>query len=341
MAGKNDNTATIIIKRSKKGGHEAHHGGAWKVAYADFVTAMMAFFLLLWLLNATTEVQKQGISDYFSPSTVSKSTGGAGGMLGGRAIASPGAMAVRTAAPSISLNLEPTTGANEGKAEDDGGSADKAKHPDSATQQAVEQNAAEREKAEREKEDTRFEQVEQALRDAVEKSPELRELQKHLLVDRTPEGLRIQIVDQDGQPMFPVGSARMFERTQKLMQQVAVTLQGLPNKISITGHTDSMPFRGGPRGYGNWELSGDRAQASRRVMVDAGLDPARIAAVAGRADRDPLLPEDPTSPRNRRISIVLLREASEAAMHTATKAVPPAAAPSTELKRDWTGPRVK
>jgi chemotaxis protein MotB len=340
MAGKNDGAA-IIIKRPKKGGHEGHHGGAWKVAYADFVTAMMAFFLLLWLLNATTEVQKQGISDYFSPSTVSKSTGGAGGMLGGRAIASPGAMTVRSAAPSVSLSLEPTSGASAGKAdEDSGGATEKVKQAGSMAQHAVEQAAADQEKTAREKEDARFDQVEKALRDAVEKSPELRELQKHLLVDRTPEGLRIQIVDQDGQPMFPSGSAKMFDRTQKLLEQVAATLKDLPNKISISGHTDSLPYRGGPNGYGNWELSGDRAQASRRVLVAAGLDPSRIAAVAGRADRDPLLPDDPTSARNRRISIVLLRQSSEAAMHAATKSVSaPAAAP--QLRPDWTGPRVK
>jgi chemotaxis protein MotB len=131
----------------------------------------------------------------------------------------------------------------------------------------------------------------------------------------------------------------MFDRTQKLLQQVAATLKDLPNKISITGHTDSMPFRGGPNGYGNWELSGDRAQASRRVLVAGGLDPSRIAAVAGRADRDPLLPEDPTSPRNRRISIVLLRQSSVTAMNAAAKPAPAPAAPA--LKPDWTGPRVK
>jgi chemotaxis protein MotB len=113
----NELAATVIIKRVKKGGHGAHHGGAWKVAYADFVTAMMAFFLMLWLLNATTEVQKQGISDYFSPSTVSRSTGGAGGMLGGRTISTPGAMTSRTAVPSVSLSLEPTSGATRGDAE--------------------------------------------------------------------------------------------------------------------------------------------------------------------------------------------------------------------------------
>jgi chemotaxis protein MotB len=142
--------------------------------------------------------------------------------------------------------------------------------------------------------------------------------------------------------MFPPGSARMFERTQKLMQQVAKVIQGLPNKLSITGHTDATPFRGGPRGYGNWELSGDRAQASRRVLVEAGFDPARISAVAGRAERELLLPDDPNSPRNRRISLVLLREATEAARRMAAKAAaaPTVAAPA-EFKRDWTGPRVR
>lgn len=225
-----DGEAVIIIKKIKKGGH-GHHGGAWKVAYADFVTAMMAFFLLMWLLNATTEVQKKGISDYFSPVAVSTTSGGAGGLLGGRAISSPGAAASRTSVPSVSLKLEPTTGASAGDA-------------------------------------------------------------------------------------------------------------------------DSQPFRR-KDGYSNWELSSDRAQASRRVLVDVGLDPERIASVEGRASRDPLLPDDTRSQRNRRISILLLKRKAEggttpaASQSTAPSGAEtkPAGVPATPseppLRKDWTGPRVR
>jgi chemotaxis protein MotB len=243
--------AAIIIKKVKKGGHGGHHGGAWKVAYADFVTAMMAFFLLLWLLNATTEVQKQGISDYFSPSSVSKSTGGAGGLLGGRAISSPGAMASRTAQPSVLLSLEPTTGATKGDAEQEGGANDKDKTAEEAiqeTEKAVMARAEEERKAENEK----FAKIEEQLRQAVEGEPDLKEFADSVLVDRTPEGLRIQIVDQEGRPMFGAASANMYDRTRKLLAQVAGSIKNTDNRVKIAGHTDSIPFKGAKKGHGNW-----------------------------------------------------------------------------------------
>jgi chemotaxis protein MotB len=264
-------------------------------------------------------------------------------MLGGRAVSSPGAMTSRTAQPSVSLNLEPTTGSTEGKAEEEGGVSDEAESAD-PVKSKIDRNAVEREKQEREKEDARFDEAEQMLRQAINESPDLRGLKEHLLIDRTAEGLRIQIIDREGQPMFPSASARLFDRTRKLLEQVSKTIQPLPNKVRITGHTDSVPYRASTgRSYGNWELSSDRAQASRRVLIDAGFDPNRINSVAGRADREPLLPDDPASPRNRRISIVLLREPAEAAARAAKAATnpPPGATPSKELKRDWTGPRVR
>jgi chemotaxis protein MotB len=258
--------AEIIIKKVKKGGHGGHHGGAWKVAYADFVTAMMAFFLLLWLLNATTEVQKQGISDYFSPSTVSKSTGGAGGMLGGRTISTPGAMTSRTAVPSVSLSLEPTTGATKGDAEEEGGANDKAETAEDAIKQ-TEAAVLARTEEQRDAENAKFAKIEEQLRQAIEGSPDLKEFADSVLVDRTPEGLRIQIVDQEGRPMFGSASANMFERTRKLLAQVATAIRDTPKKVKISGHTDSVPFKGAKKGHGNWELSSDRAQAARRVVV--------------------------------------------------------------------------
>ena len=365
--------ATIIIKRVKKGGHAPHHGGAWKVAYADFVTAMMAFFLLMWLLNATTEAQKQGISDYFAPSSASTSSGGAGGLLGGRAVSSPGAMTSRTAVPSISLSLEPTSGATEGNAEDEGGAGEQAKNAsdmtgettggnreDMARSDAEESESSER-KAARKKEQMHFDRFEKELLEAIDQDPELRALANHLLIEHTPEGLRIQVIDKEGRSMFALGSARMFERTQKLLGKISNIMQTLPNKIKITGHTDSIPFRGGSGGYGNWELSSDRAQSARRALVAGGLPADRVESVTGRAARDPLVPDDPTSARNRRISIMLLRDVpppgvtspgvrspgvTSPGVRSRTRAASRSARPAkrgrpARLKPDWSGPRVR
>ena len=176
-----DELAPIIIKKVVEGGHR-HHGGARKVAYADFVTAMMAFFLLLWLLNATTEDQKQGISEYFSPSTVSNTTGGAGGLLGGVAVSAPGAMTSRTAQPSVSLDLKPTSGAQEGDADTEGGG--KSEDEDADKLANLSDEKLEEELAAREAE--QFEEAAAELEQAIEESPELKELKKHIVIDQTP-----------------------------------------------------------------------------------------------------------------------------------------------------------
>jgi chemotaxis protein MotB len=290
---------TIIIKRIKKSAHAGHHGGAWKVAYADFVTAMMAFFLLLWLLSVTTDVQKKGIADYFEPSVATTRTAsGAGGMLGGQVIGRPGSMTVSAAAPALADPVAST------RQPDDGDEGDKSGNPGESieiTDEALEKNLAARE-------EQQFALAEFQLKKAMENVPELRELADNLLVDRTPEGLRIQLVDQDKRSMFPRASAEMYEPARKLMGVVAQIVAKLPNKVSVTGHTDATPYSKG-RGYGNWELSTDRANASRRELLNAGLDESRVAKVVGMADKDPLVPEDPMSAQNRRISIVLVREA--------------------------------
>jgi chemotaxis protein MotB len=344
---------TVIIKKIKKGGHGGHHGGAWKVAYADFVTAMMAFFLLLWLLNVTTDVQKRGIADYFEPSiAVSSQFSGSGGILGGTAIGKPGSMKQDKTAPSIETPIPPDTQPDDpDESEDSGdpalvdnagqpmrsdqasagkltktgnaatgdlgklGEADKGDRQkpgegdkdrkfdaelDKITAAALAKNAAERE-------ERQFSAAEFALRQAIQDVPELKNLAENLIVDRTPEGLRIQLVDQEKLSMFSSGSADMGEAAKKLMALVSQVVQRLPNKISVSGHTDATPFAKGGN-YGNWELSTDRANASRRALLAAGLPPDRIAQVVGVADRDPLVADQPTSPRNRRISIVLLKE---------------------------------
>lgn len=337
-------TAPIIIKKVVKGARAHHHGGAWKVAYADFVTAMMAFFLLLWLLNATTEEQKQGISEYFSPSTVSNTTGGAGGLLGGAVISSPGAMTSRTAQPSVSLDLRPTSGAQDGEAIDEGGGRIEEDDPDKIAN--VSDERLEEELAKREQEN--FDKAEAEIRQAIQESEDFKELQKHLVIDQTPEGLRIQIVDREGKPMFPTGSSRMHEGMKKLLAKITPIIHKMPNKLSISGHTDSTPFRGARKGFGNWELSANRALESRRILLGSGLDVQRISHVTGKADTEPLIKDAPKDARNRRISIVLLREAGalakarkEAAAEAATKPPPTDADGNLLFKRDWSGPRLK
>ena len=288
------NRDEIIVKKVKKGGHGGHHGGAWKVAYADFVTAMMAFFLLLWLLGATTEDQRKGIADYFAPAPPSLSSGGSGGMLGGLSFA-PGARRSASSAATVVVALRAPDA--DAKAPGQAGGQGESKAGSSAL-----------EKLRAEEEQEAFEQAQAALLQAIEESPELHELSDNILVDMTPEGMRIQIVDRSGGSMFASGSAKMPGRTQQLIKQIAKAISKLPNKISISGHTDATPFQT-QSGYGNWELSSDRANASRRALVAGGITPNRIIRVTGKADTDPLVPEDPFVAQNRRISVVLIREA--------------------------------
>jgi chemotaxis protein MotB len=317
---------TIIIKRVKKGGHDGHHGGAWKVAYADFVTAMMAFFLLLWLLNVTTDVQKRGIADYFDPAIALKTAqSGADGILGGRVIGEPGAMMVSASAPSLSLPIPALRQPEDGDEGNDDGARGRTegdrKDPKAEKLEDLERLRAEAKRDPAKLNDPEFQKklasleerqfaaAEFALRQAIEDVPDLRNLAENLLIDRTPEGLRIQLVDQEKTAMFALGSTEMQQGARKLMAQVARVVQRLPNKISVSGHTDAQPYaRAG--NYGNWELSTDRANASRRELLAQGLAADRIAKVVGMADRDPLFAAEPLSPKNRRISIVLLREAT-------------------------------
>ena len=302
-----DKAPPIIIKRVKKAAH-AHHGGAWKVAYADFVTAMMAFFLLLWLLQATTEEQKLGIADYFAPASVARNSSGSGGLLGGRTFTKKGAnphdytpVGVIIKLPTNPPDWDNTGDPQENTATEEtgagGGDGDAPEQP----------NEAELEEILAEREAEQFAEAERALRAAIETVPELESLVNNLVIDQTPEGMRIQIVDEEGKSMFPSGSAKMFEHTRKLITLVVDAVRTLPQRIAVKGHTDAAPFVN-DNGYSNWELSTDRANSSRRALIEAGLPAARIASVVGLADTEHLDEDNPLSPRNRRISIVLLRE---------------------------------
>lgn len=286
-----DHNQPIIIKRVKKVAHAGHHGGAWKVAYADFVTAMMAFFLLLWLLNAVTEEQLTGISNYFAPTTASKSQSGAGGMLGGQTIGE-GSMSSQVTSPSLVATLPPPTIGSGGE---------------DLTDPKEGLNEQEFEKAMAEREQQQFNKAQTALEQAMKGIPELKQFADSLLVDNTPEGLRIQIIDQEGLAMFPRGSAQMYGHTRAMLDLVARVVMQLPQPISISGHTDATKYADAS-GYSNWELSAERALASRRVLMMSGVPDGRINRVIGRADQDLLVPQEPDSARNRRITIVLMRE---------------------------------
>ncbi len=309
MADDNDEKARpiIIIKKVKKAAH-GHHGGAWKVAYADFVTAMMAFFLLLWLLQATTEEQKLGIADYFSPASVSRSKSGSGGMMGGRTFTEKGANPHDQSTVGVGVNIQLPTNLPDQDDIDD--TQEEAAPEDAEASAQAEAERIEEMLAKREEE--QFAAAEEALREAIETVPELENLVDNLLIDQTAEGMRIQIIDAEGKSMFPSGSAQMYDHTRKLIALVVDAVKQLPQQIAIKGHTDGAPFIN-DQGYSNWELSTDRANSSRRALLAAGLPAGRIASVIGLADTEHLDQDDPLSPRNRRISIILLRESHLAA----------------------------
>lgn len=355
MAANPGGTEQPIIIKKKKGGHGGHHGGAWKVAYADFVTAMMAFFLLLWLLNVTTSDQRKGIADYFAPVSVSRESSGSGGVLGGQTITAPGAQispsspvsadvpvqgqpgfASRTTEDPLDPTEENTPKPGEGAGQNSAqGAQGTAEQSGSETRRAFQERLealakqlgiagqkpgerlsdfAERVEEAKDKlidaqtEAKRFQQTATEIRQAIQSVPELAPLAQNLIIDQTPDGLRIQIVDQDRVSMFPGGSSQMFPQTRQLISQLAKALGKLPNKLSISGHTDATPFPAGSN-RDNWDLSAERANAMRRALVTDGIPESRIQDVVGKASRDLLVPDQPGSPRNRRISIVLLREA--------------------------------
>ena len=284
----------ILIKKIKKVSGGGHHGGAWKVAYADFVTAMMAFFLLMWLINTTDPEQKRGIAEYFAPASVSQTTSGSGGILGGTALGDDGAKG--SGSMSVINQLAPE--APPDAPQDAGQSSNLA----AASEQALREEIARREAAE-------FASAAESLRQAMQSMPELAELSRQLIVDQTPEGLRIQLVDQEGRSMFENGSSRPNPRAQMLLRAIAKVINQLPNRISITGHTSAVAGSSRASGAGDWSLSSARADASRLTLQGAGVNADRVYSVAGKAGSDPLYPDDPSLAGNRRIAIVLLREA--------------------------------
>ncbi|MFN3837557.1 MAG: flagellar motor protein MotB [Brevundimonas sp.] len=289
----------ILIKKVKKVSGGGHHGGAWKVAYADFVTAMMAFFLLMWLINTTDPEQKRGIAEYFAPASVSETTSGSGGILGGTSLGDDGPKS--SGSQSVLQELAPEAPATD----QTGPSANLSSASDAALQAEIQKREA-----------AEFASAAESLRQAMQSMPELAELSKQLIVDQTPEGLRIQLVDQEGRSMFDNNSARPNARAQVLLRAVSKVINQLPNRISITGHTSATAGSNRASAPADWSLSSERANASRLVLQSAGVDADRVYSVAGKAGSDPLYPDDPTLAGNRRIAIVLLREAPVLPMDT-------------------------
>lgn len=271
----------IIIKRAKKGAH-GHHGGAWKIAYADFMTAMMAFFLLMWLLGSSSKGDLQGIAAYFNSPLKVAMTGGDGS--------------------GNSSNIIPGGGSDLAKIYGQVKSAD-AEQSETNRQNMREQRArqdAQRIKALRAKIDA-----------MVASNSTLNEYKSQIRMDVTADGLQIQIVDEQNRPMFDIGSAIVKPYMRDILREIGSALGGVENRISLAGHTDAAPYGTGERGYSNWELSADRANASRRELVAAGMPNDKLARVVGLADTDLLIAEDPRAPQNRRITITVLTQEAE------------------------------
>ena len=279
---------TVIVRRVKKKGHAAHHGGSWKVAYADFVTAMMAFFLVLWLVASTSKPERGAISEYFrNPSPLSgTSSTPAPGMAG------PGGAS--TSMIKLGGAADVSRGSSNDPFQNQQESIPKAVDPDS-----------------REREKKQLEALMQELTEAISKSQALDPFKDQLLLDLTPEGLRVQIVDKQNRPMFDLGGAALKPYTQTILRELANYLNHVPNRISLTGHTDTAAYST-QHGYGNWELSADRANAARRALVDGGLDEAKVTRVVGLAASVLFDKANPANPINRRISIVVMTRDAEA-----------------------------
>jgi chemotaxis protein MotB len=322
MARKPDDRPIVVVKRYKKGGH-AHHGGAWKVAYADFVTAMMAFFLVMWLVTAVSKDQRAAIFDYFKNPSMEqgKSVKPAPGMNGpGGASTSPINLRGGLDAPRITQLVRPGIGAPVAPVTPPA----KQDLRTDAEKVALDQEAMKA--AERKQ----LESLMDDLKKAIENSQTLAPFKDQLLLDITPEGLRIQIVDQQNRPMFDSGSAHLKPYTQTILTELASYLNTVPNHLSLTGHTDAAPYAGGS-GRTNWDLSSERANAARRALEAAGLSTDKTARVVGLSSSVLFDRGDPRNPINRRISIIVMtHQAEQDALKTETPpdtgATPPAAA---------------
>jgi chemotaxis protein MotB len=282
------------MRRKKRGEEHGHHGGGWKIAYADFITTMMAFFLLLWLLSSTTADQRKGISDYFhgvvnltdAPKFMDQQH---------ENLRTPDQVTQTDENPYESED-QPTPNQGEQLSSSmQGGNT----FTGNVTSQTNKHHEAEL-----------FKATEEAIIKAVQESAEIRAFADQLIMEQTDEGLKIQIIDHENRPLFTSGSANMLDHTKKIITLVAQVIKKVPNNISISGHTDATPFSKG-NNYSNWELSADRANASRRVFLSSGFPAARISSVVGKESNELLTPNDPYSAKNRRVCVTLLKDGTK------------------------------
>jgi chemotaxis protein MotB len=278
-----DEGRPIVVKRIKKVSGGAH-GGAWKIAYADFVTAMMAFFLLMWLMGSTTKGDLQGIADYFK-TPLKVAMGGGSGSGDSSSIITGGGKDLTRKFGQVKNGETP---------------AEKKSYTIKAGQEALERAEAARLKA-----------LKGQIEGMIEGSSSLKPYSKQLLLDITTEGLRIQIVDEQNRPMFASAKAELQPYTKEILHEIGRTLNEVPNKISLSGHTDATPYSNGEKGYSNWELSSDRANASRRELIAGGMDENKILRVVGLSSAVPFDKDDPYSPSNRRISLIVMNKKTE------------------------------
>ncbi|MCU0870448.1 MAG: flagellar motor protein MotB [Burkholderiales bacterium] len=280
-----DTQQPIIVKKIKKGGH-GHHGGAWKIAYADFVTAMMAFFLLMWLLGSTTKGDLNGISEYFKQPLKVALMGGSGSGDSTSILKGGGSDITKKAGQEKKGSDGPKKNA---------GIDEKAKNA-----------------LAREQEMLRLKELKGQLEAVIEGNQNLKQFAKQLLIDVTSEGLRVQIVDDKNRPMFMAGATTVQPYTREILREMAKVLNEVPNRITISGHTDALAYSGGEKGYSNWELSAERANAVRRELVAGGLEDQKVARVTGLGSAVMLDAADPFNPINRRVSIIVMNKEAEA-----------------------------
>ena len=283
MAGDSKKLQPIIIKRVKKSGH-AKHGGAWKIAYADFVTAMMAFFLLMWLLGSTTEGDKKGIADFFNAPLKVSLMGGSGSGDSSHVLKGGGQDLSRQGGQVKSGELPPK-------------------------KKVISLKALEAEQ--KRGEIVKLEKLKQKVEEAIAANPKLEAMRSQIRLDMMRDGLRIQIVDELNRPMFDSGSAIVKPYMRELLKEIGHMLSDVPNHVTLEGHTDAQPFSAGERGYSNWELSSDRANASRREIIGGGLPEDRVLMVQGLASSKLFIPEEPQNPINRRISVIVMNKEAE------------------------------
>jgi chemotaxis protein MotB len=285
----NNQPPKIIVKKIFVEGHGGHHGGAWKVAYADFVTAMMAFFLLLWLLGATTEKQRKALADYFAPTLVElrQNSAGSNGLFGGDALNAKDnypSKASQTGTKSMTIPVGGVGGRDVGTGE---------------------KGTLKDQRALTEQDQKNFNNTAKAIQNKMRARPQLAKLAKHIRFVATRDGMRIDLLDDANYSMFDLGTTALVADASALIGTIAESIAGMENPIMIRGHTDSLGY-GDPRNMNNWMLSSGRAEATRRRLSSGGVPEMRFERIEGVADREPLIVETPTDPRNRRVSITLL-----------------------------------